>query len=137
MRTTRPAKNKVQIQFAVPRRGLPSAALFRSWLPDIAGITVRIVGRREGALLNRKFRGKSAPTNVLTFATGDIVLCDPVIRREARSQGKSLAAHYAHLVVHGVLHLQGYDHVKKRDAARMEAKEIRRLRRLGFGNPYE
>jgi probable rRNA maturation factor len=121
----------------VPRRGLPSAAAFRRWLPDIGGITVRIVGAREGRSLNRRFRRKGEPTNVLTFATGDIVLCDPIVRREARAQGKSLAAHYAHLVVHGVLHLQGYDHVKKKDAARMERREIRWLRRLGFANPYE
>jgi probable rRNA maturation factor len=125
------------IQFAVPRRGLPSAAAFRRWLPAISGITVRIVGAREGLLLNRRFRGKGKATNVLTFATGDIVLCAPVIRREARAQGKSLSAHYAHLVVHGLLHLQGYDHVKKRDAERMEAKEIRLLRGLGFANPYQ
>jgi len=111
--------------------------MFRRWLPDIAGVTVRIVGAREGLLLNRRYRGKAQATNVLTFATGDIVLCAPVVRREARAQGKSLSAHYAHLVVHGLLHLQGYDHVKKRDAARMEAKEIRWLRRLGFADPYE
>jgi len=137
MRTTKPRKNKVGIQFAVSRRGLPSAALLRRWAPDIGGITVRIVGAREARRLNRQFRGKDKATNVLTFATGDIVLCDPVIRREAREQGKSLRAHYAHLVLHGVLHLQGYDHVKRQDARRMERREIRWLRRLGFANPYE
>jgi len=124
------------VQFAVPRRGLPSAASFRRWAAGFPGITLRIVGRKEGLLLNRKFRGKGAPTNVLTFHTGDVVLCHPVIRQEARQQGKSLAAHYAHLVVHGALHFRGYDHEKKRDAARMEAREIRILRRLGFRNPY-
>ena len=86
--------------------------------------------------MNKKFRGKGKATNVLTFHTGDVVLCDPVIRREAKQQGKSLRAHYAHLVIHGALHSRGYDHEKKRDAARMEAREIRILRRLGFGNPY-
>ena len=68
--------------------------------------------------------------------TGDVVLCAPVIRKEAREQGKTLAAHYAHLVVHGILHLRGYDHVTKRQAARMEREEIRRLARLGFADPY-
>jgi len=103
-------------------------------------LTLRIVDGREGRRLNRTFRKKSRATNVLTFRydgmSGDVVLCHPVIRREARAQGKSVAAHYAHLVVHGVLHLRGYDHEKKRDAARMEAREIRILRRVGIGNPY-
>ena len=124
------------MQYAVPRRGLPSAASFRRWAAGFSGITLRIVGRREGLSLNRKFRGKGKPTNVLTFHTGDVVLCDPVIRREARQQGKPLAAHYAHLVVHGALHFRGYDHEKKRDAERMEREEVRILKRLGFRNPY-
>ena len=101
-----------------------------------APVTLRIVGEREGRELNRKFRNIDRATNVLSFHTGDIVLCHPVIRREAHAQGKSLAAHYAHLVVHGVLHLRGYRHEKKRDAARMEAREIRILRRIGITNPY-
>ena len=80
---------------------------------------------------------KAKATNVLSFAgSGDVVLCHPVIRKEARQQGKSLRAHYAHLVVHGVLHLRGYDHVTKRGAERMERREIRILRALGFGDPY-
>jgi probable rRNA maturation factor len=124
------------VQFAVPRRGLPSAASFRRWATGFPGITLRIVGRKEGLFLNRKFRGKAKATNVLTFATGDVVLCHPVIRKEARQQGKSLAAHYAHLVVHGALHLQGHDHLKRKDAARMERAEVSVLRRLGFANPY-
>jgi len=121
----------------VPRRGLPSAASFRRWAAGFPGITLRIVGRKEGLFLNKKFRGKGKATNVLTFHTGDIVLCDPVIRKEARQQGKSLREHYAHLVVHGALHSQGHDHMKKKDAARMERAEVRVLRRLGFANPYE
>jgi probable rRNA maturation factor len=125
------------VQYAVPRRGLPGVASFRRWAAGFPGITVRIVGRKEGLFLNKKYRGKAKATNVLTFDTGDVVLCHPVVRREARQQGKSLAAHYAHLVVHGALHLRGYDHMKKADAARMERAEIRRLRRLGFANPYE
>ena len=124
------------MQFAVPRRGLPSAASFRRWAAGFPGITLRVVGAAEGRRLNRTYRKRDYATNVLTFSTGDIVLCHPVIRREAKQQGKSLRAHYAHLVVHGALHSRGYDHEKKQDAARMAAREIRILRRLGFGNPY-
>jgi probable rRNA maturation factor len=101
---------------------------------------VRIVNVRESQRLNFAYRKRNKPTNVLSFpygqGRGDIVLCHPVIAREARAQGKSIAAHYAHLVVHGILHLRGYDHEKKRDAARMEAREVRLLRRLGFPDPY-
>jgi probable rRNA maturation factor len=134
--TSTSRRTEVAVQFAVPRRGLPSVASFRRWAAGFPGITLRIVGRKEGLFLNRKYRGKGKATNVLTFHTGDVVLCDPVIRREAKRQGKTLREHYAHLVVHGALHARGYDHEKKRDAARMEAREIRILRRLGFGNPY-
>ena len=132
MRASR--KNRVRIQYAVPRRGVPGAAFLRRWA--MAPVTLRIVGEAEGRRLNRIFRKQNRATNVLTFATGDVVLCHPVVRREARAQKKTLAAHYAHLVVHGCLHLRGYDHEKKRDAARMEAREIRILRRGGIGNPY-
>ena len=114
---------------------MPGPASFRRWAG--ADVLIRIVGLGEGRRLNQRFRRKNYATNVLTFHTGDIVLCHPVIAREARAQGKSLAAHYAHLVVHGILHLRGYDHEKTREADRMENAEIRRLRRLGFGNPYE
>jgi len=131
-------KNKVSVQYAVPRRGVPSAASLRKWarLASASDITLRIVGEREGRSLNRTFRGKAQATNVLSFDTGDIVLCHPVITREARAQRKTVAAHYAHLVVHGVLHLRGYAHEKKRDARRMEAREIALLRRAGVRNPY-
>jgi probable rRNA maturation factor len=117
---------------------VPGPASLRKWALAVSHsrITLRIVGEREGRQLNRTFRKRNRATNVLTFHTGDVVLCHPVIRREARAQGKSVSAHYAHLVVHGVLHLHGYDHEKKRDAARMEAREIRILRRAGIGNPY-
>ena len=106
----------------------------RRWA--IAPVTLRVVGESEGRRLNRTFRNRNYATNVLTFSTGDVVLCHPVIKREARAQGKTLAAHYAHLVVHACLHLRGYDHEKKRDAARMEAREIRILRRGRIRNPY-
>jgi len=119
---------------------VPSAAFLRKWVHVPFSVTLRIVGETEGRRLNRTFRKKNRATNVLTFKydemSGDIVLCHPVIRREARAQGKTIAAHYAHLVVHACLHLRGYAHEKKRDAARMEAREIRILRRAGFRNPY-
>jgi len=112
--------------------------MLRKWARAAARseVILRIVGEREGRRLNRAYRRRNRATNVLTFHTGDVVLCHPVIRREARVQGKTLAAHYAHLVVHGCLHLRGYDHEKKRDAARMEAREIAILRRIGLRNPY-
>ncbi len=124
------------MQYAVARRGLPGAASFRRWVAGFSGVTLRIVGRKEGLFLNKRFRGKAEPTNVLSFESGDVVLCHPVIAREARAQGKSLRAHYAHLVVHGVLHLHGLDHARARDARRMERAEIRILRRLGVADPY-
>jgi probable rRNA maturation factor len=135
-------KNRVSVQFGVPRRGLPSAAALRKWSTAVASseVNVVVVGRRDGQRLNEKFRKKKKPTNVLSFAygngSGEVVLCHPVIAREARAQGKSLSAHYAHLVIHGILHLRGYDHATSRQAARMERVEIRALRRLGFADPY-
>ncbi|MFY9316044.1 MAG: rRNA maturation RNase YbeY [Burkholderiales bacterium] len=124
--------------------GAPAAALLRRFaraaMPARAEIALRVVGTPEGKRLNGKYRARNYATNVLSFpyrrGSGDIVLCHPVIAREARAQGKSLRAHYAHLVVHGVLHLRGHDHVRKRAAARMERAEVRILRRLGFADPY-
>jgi probable rRNA maturation factor len=143
MPTNRRRKSSVvAVQFAVPRRGLPSALTLRRWAraASRADITLRIVGEREGRRLNATFRRRDKPTNVLSFpyddGSGDVVLCHPVVAKEARRQGKSLAAHYAHLVVHGALHLRGHDHVTKKEAARMENAEIRILRRLGFADPY-
>ena len=108
-----------------------------------AEITVRLVGTREARELNRTYRGKDYATNVLTFVLrgsppyeGDLALCAPVVAREARAQGKALAAHYAHLTVHGVLHLQGYEHENEPDAHAMEALEKRILKRLGYPDPY-
>jgi probable rRNA maturation factor len=141
MRTTRTLHktlhaSSVGVQYAVTRRGVPSAAALRAWARSAGGlsITIRVVGRAEARRLNREFRKKDYATNVLSFPygrSGDIVLCHPVIAREAREQGKSVRAHYAHLVLHGMLHLRGYAHGKD-----MEAREIRLLRRLGFRNPY-
>ncbi len=135
------------VQVATRSRSLPAAAQLRRWtraaLARPAQVTLRIVGEREGESLNRKFRRKPYATNVLTFCyaedgglAGDIVLCAPVIAREARRQGKDLEAHYAHLTVHGLLHLQGYDHGKPREARIMEVREAAILRRLGYPDPY-
>jgi probable rRNA maturation factor len=119
-------------------RRIAQAALGRD-----ADVTIRIVGGREGRALNRRYRGRDYATNVLTFVyddgvslAGDIVLCAPVVAKEARAQRKTLRAHYAHLVIHGMLHLQGYDHERDDDAARMEAREIALLRDLGYEHPY-
>jgi len=139
MRTTPTLqKNSVVVQYAVPRRGVPGAAALRAWAraAGAKAITLRIVGSREGRRLNREYRRKGYATNVLSFHSGDIVLCHPVIVREARAQGKSVRAHYAHLVVHGVLHLRGHAHDDKASARRMEAREIRLLARFGFADPY-
>jgi probable rRNA maturation factor len=137
MRTTPTLRrNKVAVQYAVPRRGVPGAASLRAWAQAAGSvpITIRIVARGEGRRLNRQFRKKDYATNVLSFPygkSGDLVLCHPVVVREAREQGKSVRAHYAHLVVHGMLHLRGYAHGR-----RMEMREIRLLARFGFRNPY-
>ncbi|MCK6371947.1 MAG: rRNA maturation RNase YbeY [Gammaproteobacteria bacterium] len=110
-------------------------------------LTLRLVGWREGRRLNEQFRGRSGPTNVLAFSgtasgphgpgtLGDLVICLPLVYREAREQGKQTLAHLAHLVVHGVLHLRGFDHDDAASARRMERAEVRILARLGFANPY-
>jgi len=138
---------ELAVQYAVHAGGVPSRAQLRRWaraaLERSARVTVRIVGRSEARALNRDFRGRNYPTNVLTFVMrerprleGDLALCAPVIAREARSRHRSAAAHYAHLVVHGVLHLQGYDHQTEREARTMERRESRVVTRLGFLDPY-
>jgi len=122
----------------------PAAALLRKFaraaIVPGSQVTLRVVGMAEARVLNGSFRRRNYATNVLSFSydrrRGDVVLCHPVIGREAREQRKSLAAHYAHLVVHGILHLRGHDHLRKSDAERMERVEIRILRRLGFDDPY-
>ncbi len=112
-----------------------------------AGLCVRVVGSAESRRLDREYRGKDKPTNVLSFpaspeervatgALGDVVVCAPVVAREAREQGKTLGAHWAHMVVHGTLHLLGYDHLAARDAKAMEALEVAILRGLEFHDPY-
>lgn len=118
-------------------------------LADIpAEVCLRIVDKVEMAALNQRYRGKAGPTNVLSFPfdpppgvpetfLGDIVVCAPVVAKEAREQGKSLSAHWAHMVVHGVLHLRGYDHISPQEAQAMEQLETEILAQLGFDNPYQ
>jgi probable rRNA maturation factor len=146
---------QLSVQYAAARAGLPAKPSLRRWASaalqglgrERVALGVRIVGAAESAELNRRFRRKHGPTNVLSFAfeapsgtrsevLGDLVICAPVVRREARAQRKPVRAHWAHMVVHGILHLRGYDHMNRRDATVMEKKEIRILKELGFANPY-
>lgn len=132
----------VQHRLALPRHKV--TRWIRHALQTDAEMTVRIVGLEEGKTLNRDYRQKDYATNVLTFdyarqptVMADLVLCAPVIAREARENGRSLQAHYAHLLVHGALHAQGWDHdTNESDAMAMEAREAEILGRLGFKNPY-
>ena len=127
---------------ALPRHKV--ARWIRHALALDAEITVRIVGENEGRQLNRDYRQKDYATNVLTFdyaqepvVSADLVLCAPVVAREAAEQNKTLAEHYAHLLVHGILHAQGWDHeTSARDARAMEARETAILQMLGFADPY-
>ena len=138
----------LSVQYAIANDRLPSRQRLRSWakaaLLTDAQVTLRLVGGRESRALNRDFRGKDYATNVLTFAypdnepfCGDIVLCAPVIAKEAREQRKPIEAHYSHLVVHGMLHLQGYDHENNNDARVMETLEAEIVVKLGYADPYE
>lgn len=139
---------KITVQNASTARNVPTAARIRRWaraaLAAQAQVTIRIVGATEGRLLNRSYRRKDYATNVLTFVfrdhapfAGDIALCAPVITREARAQRKPVAAHYAHMVVHGLLHLQGYDHESENDARVMERRERTLLAAFGYPDPYK
>ena len=126
---------------ALPRHKV--ARWIRHALQNDAEITVRIVDAAEGQALNRDYRHKDYATNVLTFdytqepvVTADLVLCAPVVAKEAKEQGKTLEEHYAHLLVHGALHAQGWDHEAEEDAQVMELRESEIMARLGFENPY-
>ena len=147
---------EVGVSYAAPRRGVPSSLSFRRWVAAAlvqarrrqpVELSIRIVGAREGRALNLRYRGKDYATNVLSFPVelppgvaspliGDLVICAPVVAREARAQGKLARDHYAHLCIHGVLHLLGYDHIVERDATVMEALEIRALATLNIADPY-
>ena len=142
----------LSVQYVCNNPGLPLRPQIRGWVRaalDVDGVqggqvTVRFVDSDEGRALNRDYRGKDYATNVLSFpydtdpvVCGDLVICAPVVEREAEEQGKPLAAHYAHLIVHGILHLQGYDHeTGAREASEMEGRERIVLESLGFDDPY-
>ena len=144
----RGARVSLSVQYAVDGDDLPPRHLLRRWavaaLATDAVVTLRFVDAAEGEALNRAYRRKRGATNVLSFVYddlpdaihGDVVLCLPVARQEAAEQGKTLAAHCAHLIVHGMLHLQGQDHRRADEAARMEAREAAILAALGVANPY-
>lgn len=158
--TKGPIQLDVGVSYALPRLGLPAAVSFRKWIAAAldsrireADLAVRLVGNKEGRALNRHYRGKDYATNVLSFPAdiadgvkmprgvkmpllGDLVLCAPVIAREAKEQKKPLAAHYAHLTVHGTLHLLGWDHEDAREAECMEQLEREILAGLGLPDPY-
>ena len=139
-RASRRRRARVAVQYACRAVGAPSATRLRSYAraasPAAIAVTLRLVGAAEGRRLNRDYRGADRATNVLAFAGGDIVLCHPIVVREARLQRKTLQAHYAHLIVHAMLHLRGYAHDRLRDAKRMEKREIAILARLGYADPY-
>jgi probable rRNA maturation factor len=147
---------QVHVGYAVPRANLPSSVSFRRWVEAAlrgakrrkpAELAIRIVDTDEGRALNRDYRNKDYATNVLSFPAelppgvalpliGDLAICAPVVLREAAEQGKAARDHWAHLTVHGVLHLLGYDHIEDSEAQAMEALETRILAGLGIADPY-
>ena len=145
-------KLSLTLQNPADHKPAPTKQQFSSWikaalLPPLttAEITVRIAGCQESAQLNEQYRHKTGPTNVLSFSysqqfpqeiAGDIVICADLVAQEAQAEGKMVIAHWAHLTVHGILHLQGYDHIEIDDATKMEQLETRILQSLGFPDPY-
>lgn len=144
---------EIDIQNDDDLAGVPETVLLSTWVEaalqkqfDTLEQTIRIVDKVECRTLNAQYRGKDTPTNVLSFPSetqhldyqylGDLVICAPIVAEEADAQGKTVNAHWAHLVVHGMLHLQGLDHENEVDADKMEALEIKILSTLGYGNPY-
>jgi len=148
-RRRRKPRLTLHLQVASRAAPVPALAQVRRWaraaLKGSAEITVRIVGAAEARILNRRYRDRDYATNVLSFpyalrrgmVQGDIVLCAPVIAREALDRGKTAEAHLAHLTIHALLHLQGHDHLRRRDTARMEALEKKLLANLGYPDPYD
>lgn len=137
----------LSIQLASKATGLPNRNQLRKWVKATLRVdtetTIRIVDEAEARELNNTYRGKDYATNVLTFQLteephlmGDIVICAPVVIKEAQEQNKLIEAHFAHLTVHGVLHLHGYDHLNDDQAALMESIEVTTLQKLGYPNPY-
>ena len=150
-----PVRLGLDVQRVADAAAIPGDAALRRWaraaLADVGGrhdLTIRIVDAAESAALNERYRHKHGPTNVLSFPfeappgmssalLGDLIVCAEVVLREAHEQGKSAPAHWAHMIVHGVLHLRGFDHLAAAEAAEMEALETEILARLGYPNPYE
>jgi len=152
---------ELELQWAIDEQPIPSQAQCETWVklalqPDLTQpteLTIRIVSAAESQALNRDYRDKDKPTNVLSFEfeqppglaelgehfpyLGDLAICAEVVAKEALEQGKSLEAHWAHMVVHGTLHLQGYDHIDANEAVEMEALEVGIMHALGYANPYE
>jgi len=141
--------NKLTIDFQIISKKvfIPSQVLFKKWvaiaLPNMpAKLTIRIVNRRESQSLNHKYRHKNHPTNILSFPDGednylgDLVMCAPIVTKEARIHQKNALHHWAHLTIHGVLHLLGYDHHTQTSARKMESLEIKLLKKLNISNPY-
>lgn len=144
----------LDLQLASGAPAIPDSKQFQLWLEaallpfvEEAEVTVRVVDEAESQQLNHSYRGKEKPTNVLSFPfqcppgiemslLGDLVICAPVVAHEAQEQSKTTDAHWAHMVVHGCLHLLGFDHIKDDEAEQMEAEEIQILQQLGFANPY-
>ncbi|MBK8815843.1 MAG: rRNA maturation RNase YbeY [Methylococcaceae bacterium] len=146
--------NRIEVQTVYNSPGQPDVKQIQSWIdaalegyPQDTEIVVRIVDIHESAQLNKQYRHKQGPTNILSFPIeipegitlnllGDLVVCAPVLEREAAEQGKVLSHHWAHIVIHGVLHLLGYDHIEDDEAEIMENKEIEILQKLNLNNPY-
>ncbi len=140
----------VVLRYRTRRPWAPGPGSLRAWASLAAGerhgeLGIRVVGSGESRALNRRWRGRAGATNVLSFPAartpgrgqlGDLVVCAPLVAREAREQGKSLRSHWAHMIIHGTLHLLGFDHVRAADARRMEGRERALLARLGIGDPY-
>ncbi len=144
---------KIDLQNDESLTNLPVQQDFETWVNaalvqkfDNLEQTIRLVGEAESRALNSQYRAKNAPTNVLSFTAendyldyeclGDLVICAPIVEQEAQQQGKPLPAHWAHMVIHGMLHLQGYDHQNAAEADEMEALEAKILSTLGYTNPY-
>lgn len=155
MKTTVKNKHKIVLQNKSRSKTIPSRNAFQRWINSALAqfkmdseITIRIVDTAESAKLNKTYRNKTGATNILSFPfeappdiqlpiLGDLVICAPLISKEAKEQNKPLLAHWAHITIHGALHLLGYDHIKNKDAKIMESLEIKLLKQLGYKNPYE
>lgn len=156
MKTIRKNNYHLDLQRAAQAKAIPSRRSFLYWIQTTlqqqkikqAEITLRIVTKKESAYLNATYRHKTGPTNILSFPfaappgissdlLGDLVICASLVAKEAREQDKPVRAHWAHLTIHGVLHLLGYDHIKNKDAEIMEKLEIKLLKKLGFADPYQ